>query len=117
MNDHKKFLEMNNPATEALKFVLLRNASDVLYDAEMMRRYLQSISMGQRRSGDGVIDARIVLRSWYSPNSLLLKVYEETQLPPRKSLIALKARQDFAEMMLTPLIRSANDNLVKSSRG
>lgn len=57
MNDHKKFLEMHNPATEALKFVLLRNASDVLYDAEMMRRYLQSISMGQRRSGDGVIDA------------------------------------------------------------
>lgn len=57
MNDHKKFLDMNNPATEALKFVLLRNASDVLYDAEMMRRYLQSISMGQRRAGDGVIDA------------------------------------------------------------
>jgi hypothetical protein len=53
--DHLKFLEKNNPFTDALWLALLRDASSVLYDSEMTRRYMQSIATGERRPG--VVDA------------------------------------------------------------
>lgn len=53
--DRKKFLDRNNPFSEALWLALLKDASTVLYDSEMMRRYQQSISTGERRTG--VVDA------------------------------------------------------------
>lgn len=53
--DHKKFLERHNPMTDALWLALLRDATDVLYDAEMNRRYQMSIVTGERR--DTVVDA------------------------------------------------------------